>query len=262
MSFLSFLGGVGSLIAPGLFAGSQIKAQGRENMKLAQFQAEANERYLQQQLEYNTPANQMKRFQDAGLNPHLIYGQGNPGNQSAPLTHPEIKTRDFGALMQMLPQMNQSLLTQSQVQATNAKTMQTGVLADLQRQQTELIKRNPLFSDSYLNSMVDSFKSMASIKASEAWRAGNLVNFEQTQGFGKYGGSPNIGQEKMWRELELLDQKWHLGDADNKLKAEVLQTKEFQNDILNIQRKWMVDGEITPQLIYQFLSSFFLKLTP
>lgn len=29
---------------------------------------------------YNSPANQMQRFKDAGLNPHLIYGQGSSGN--------------------------------------------------------------------------------------------------------------------------------------------------------------------------------------
>lgn len=29
---------------------------------------------------YNSPAAQMQRFKDAGLNPHLIYGQGNSGN--------------------------------------------------------------------------------------------------------------------------------------------------------------------------------------
>lgn len=33
--------------------------------------------------EYNTPKNQMKRFEEAGLNPQLIYGQGTPGNASA-----------------------------------------------------------------------------------------------------------------------------------------------------------------------------------
>lgn len=36
------------------------------------------------QNEYNSPEEQMKRFGAAGLNPHLIYGQGNPGNASAP----------------------------------------------------------------------------------------------------------------------------------------------------------------------------------
>lgn len=32
------------------------------------------------QNEYNSPAAQMKRFEEAGLNPALIYSQGNPGN--------------------------------------------------------------------------------------------------------------------------------------------------------------------------------------
>lgn len=37
---------------------------------------------------YNTPAAQMQRFKDAGLNPMLVYQQGNPGNaSSAPATH-------------------------------------------------------------------------------------------------------------------------------------------------------------------------------
>lgn len=36
------------------------------------------------QNEYNTPANQMKRYAEAGLNPFLIYGQGNAGNASSP----------------------------------------------------------------------------------------------------------------------------------------------------------------------------------
>jgi hypothetical protein len=34
---------------------------------------------------YNSPAQQMQRYRDAGLNPNLIYGQGTPGNQPAPL---------------------------------------------------------------------------------------------------------------------------------------------------------------------------------
>lgn len=31
---------------------------------------------------YNAPSKQMERFKEAGLNPHLIYGQGNAGNAS------------------------------------------------------------------------------------------------------------------------------------------------------------------------------------
>lgn len=40
------------------------------------------------QNDYNSPAAQMKRFQEAGLNPNLIYGQGNNGN-SGPVSTPD-----------------------------------------------------------------------------------------------------------------------------------------------------------------------------
>ena len=37
---------------------------------------------IQEQNEYNSPINQMKRLQEAGLNPNLVYGQINSGNQT------------------------------------------------------------------------------------------------------------------------------------------------------------------------------------
>lgn len=55
---------------------------------IAANKAEAELAYQRQQEmwhmqnEYNTPESQMLRYQAAGLNPHLIYGQGNSGNAS------------------------------------------------------------------------------------------------------------------------------------------------------------------------------------
>lgn len=43
---------------------------------------------------YNTPEAQMQRFKDAGLNPHLIYGQGNGGN-AAPIPTPDTMPVNF-----------------------------------------------------------------------------------------------------------------------------------------------------------------------
>lgn len=40
------------------------------------------------QNEYNTPAMQMQRLTEAGLNPNLMYGQGNTGNASSPQKAP------------------------------------------------------------------------------------------------------------------------------------------------------------------------------
>lgn len=60
--------------------------QNKKNREFAEEQAQnefdRNVQMWQMQNEYNSPSAQMQRFKDAGLNPHLIYGQGNPGNAS------------------------------------------------------------------------------------------------------------------------------------------------------------------------------------
>lgn len=55
------------------------------NKELAQY-AYANDRAMYEDMkEYNSPTAQMARYKAAGLNPHLIYGQGSSGNvQSTP----------------------------------------------------------------------------------------------------------------------------------------------------------------------------------
>lgn len=56
--------------------------------------------FWQMQNDYNSPQSQMQRFQDAGLNPNLIYGQGNSGNagqvQTPDLQAPQFSSREWG----------------------------------------------------------------------------------------------------------------------------------------------------------------------
>ena len=64
-------------------------------------QRKADRKALQQQNEYNSPANQMLRLQQAGLNPNLVYGGGNvTGNQSGLLK--QDYSRDADALQNAL----------------------------------------------------------------------------------------------------------------------------------------------------------------
>lgn len=46
------------------------------------------------QNDYNSPQNQMKRFQEANLNPNLIYGRGESGN-AGPIQTPDIQPVNF-----------------------------------------------------------------------------------------------------------------------------------------------------------------------
>lgn len=63
------------------------QTQARENRRARDYGREMADYTFQKDLEmwnmqneYNSPANQMMRFKEAGLNPHLIYGQGSSGN--------------------------------------------------------------------------------------------------------------------------------------------------------------------------------------
>lgn len=72
-----------SLLGTGINAasqGSMNKKTRKWNEKQYQLQRENALSDWHMQNDYNSPAAQMQRFKDAGLNPHLIYGQGNPGN--------------------------------------------------------------------------------------------------------------------------------------------------------------------------------------
>lgn len=233
---------VGSLIG-NLFSQSR---QNKKNREMAQFQADANQQSLDKQLDYNTPANQMSRFQDAGLNPNLIYGQGNPGNQSEPLKYPDIGRVDYGGNIEKAMQgYNQTALTQSQVQATDARTRQTAVLTQLNKLQADVMAKNPLLNNDAYQAVIQGLISTAEIKASESGiKLMDKFYAEAVRG---------TQADKVFREVELLEQRFKLGQLDSKIKAEVLISKEFQNAILEIQKKFMTDGEITPQHILQFV---------
>lgn len=86
---------IGNLVNSG---GSQ-----RENRRSRQFAREMYERQKQDNIafwnmqnEYNSPQAQMERFQAGGLNPHLIYGQGNSGN-SGSISTPDVQSAQFRA---------------------------------------------------------------------------------------------------------------------------------------------------------------------
>lgn len=246
----------GSFLGNVLSGKSAADRQYHQNKKLAAFQNEANERYLQMQLEWDSPVNQMKRFRQAGLNPHLIYGQGSPGNQGTPLRAADIRPADYQSYAQnagsnAMQTFNQTALTQAQVNATNAKTEQTTVLAGLQRLQAKVIAANPLLNDAGFKATIDSLVSAAQIKAAQAGIQKNIAEWQ-----------PIVSQkaaEKLQEEIKLLDQRFNLGEQDKKIKAEILKSKEFQNAILEIQKKWMADGEMTPQHFFQLISQLLMK---
>lgn len=248
----------------GFFGWLGAKKQHKRNLELAQFQANANERYLQKQLEWDSPKNQMARFQEAGLNPHLIYGQGSPGNQGSPLTYPDVKPTDWqGIAPQAIQSGNQSALVTAQIQATNAKTVKDTVQAGLARLQARVLERNPLLDDTGFAAIISGLVSTADIKASQATESKLRAGWFKARDGRMFNGDLVIQSNmshKMDSELRMLEQKFDLGTTDQKIKGQILSSKEFQNAILEVQKRWLTEADVTPQHIYQFIQMLLMKL--
>jgi len=110
----AILAGLGAIAGSAINSGNQA-AINRENQK---FQREMygqqfrdNLWLWQQQNSYNSPQEQMKRFQEAGLNPMLMYSQGQPGQASSirspDTSPPELRSPEWGnTLMGALPMVS------------------------------------------------------------------------------------------------------------------------------------------------------------
>lgn len=204
------------------------------------------------QMDYDSPQAQMQRFKDAGLNPNLIYGSGNAAAGSfSPPDFPSVPgvaahQIDAAVLGNIGSEFAQARLLAAQTDFTEAKTTESSVKQDLMRAQKDVVKANPYLRPEYVNALVLNLKSVAELKAQES----SFMLSKTIPGL-EPEGRWERGYLKMHYELKQLETRFKLQEADQKLKAEVLQSKEFQNALQDIQVKWMKDAEITPQHIYQ-----------
>lgn len=247
----------GALLAAAIAAGASIWSahkSSKDNKNNAKFQAAQNKKLLEDQLEYNKPKNQMARFQEAGLNPNLIYGQGSPGNQSAPSTYPDIRPTDvsgYAGVAGAIPAYNQTRLADAQVQATNASTMQKNALTELNKMQAQVLAKNPLLDDAGFKATIDGLKATAMLKEQQT-KGTSIQNFISEAAAGH-------SVNKIFQEVKILEQRFNLGQQDSAIKAEILKGKEFQNAIAEVQQKFLTDGDISPGQILQFIQLLLLK---
>lgn len=84
----AIIGGAAALAS----TGGQAYAQGKSNKKTRRWNEQMYARQLadnkdlwHMQNQYNSPQEQMQRLKDAGLNPHLVYGNGSAVNTASPV---------------------------------------------------------------------------------------------------------------------------------------------------------------------------------
>lgn len=108
--------------------------QYRYNKKLAEQQNQYNLDMWNLQNEYNSPSAQMRRFQDAGLNPNLIYGQGTNGNAS---TAPQMVTPQVPAIDKQAQEIGK-LFNIANLQLLGANISKANAEADIAREEASI----------------------------------------------------------------------------------------------------------------------------
>ena len=135
---------IGSIAAP--LIGQE--RQAKHNKNLAEWQHGKNLELLKYQLDYNTPAAQMKRFEDAGLNPHLAYTQATSGNWNSSPAAPTIQPTDMRIplpnLLGIAQQLTSMELQGSQADLNKVKAEESYKKQELMDAQQTLIQANTL----------------------------------------------------------------------------------------------------------------------
>lgn len=92
------------------------------------------------QNEYNSPAAQMQRYKDAGLSPHLIYGQTNTASpvRSNTLDTPKANAPQFDATQLMMPKQLEAL--EAQIALTKANTVKAQSETDWKNLNTQNLR--------------------------------------------------------------------------------------------------------------------------
>lgn len=142
--------------------------QNRANRELAEYSYSKDLEMWHKQNAYNTPAEQMKRFTDAGLNPHLIYGQGTPGNSNS--------TPDYNA-----PKMEYNYAPKFD---PDAMLQQYQNMATVQAQNDNLRAQNDNIKADTANKILQNpmLASEGTIKAVQASIAETLGKYQVTEG--------------------------------------------------------------------------------
>lgn len=239
----------GEIAAAGIATAGQIIGKignVKRAKKLASFQHQKNLELMKYQNEYNTPAAQMQRFKEAGLNPNLMYGQGNAGNMQSAPSYPDLvgQNPDYSSVA------TNAIQTYQQARMTDAKTGEAYMNIQAKQVQTEIAKTNPMLKPHVAAWVSDSMEELARLKTLESRQWMAKGRGEDTMKF----------QQRINSEVEAMTQRLGLNTSDLAIKNRILESKEFENAIKELQVNWLKDGDFTPEHIRQGLMLLLSKM--
>lgn len=190
---------------------------------------------------YNSPAAQMARFKEAGLNPNLIYGQGTSGitsgtavQASGNIQKPDI----IAGIMESVMMGKELEYKDAQIDNIRANTEFINT-----RGGTEEFKQKRMQQD--IDYLENNYPELM-----EKLRRENRIG-SATESYQKEKIQADAIHASQQIETELLKQG--LMEKDGSIKSEVLSGKQLQNALIEMQKKFVEGGEMNASHFWQAL---------
>jgi len=220
-------------------------------------QADHNLKLWNMQNEYNSPKQQMKRLKEAGLNPSMIYGQGNAGQTAS-----EIQGPNIGSYSPVTPQVNEGAIGESMGKmAGGFLTLQKSILQ-------ENLKAEKLKNNLLLQQVVSGELDLGVKEATHG--TGDNPDMPSTAESKYLSEYQNVATEAELKHLDLEEKKkfQQLSQDEQKKRIELLEKQiiaaGYENDIKQLKSNLAKQGinpdaNITTEY-WQQLRQLFKKL--
>lgn len=201
----------GSNLVSNLFNLGQAKKEREARKELAEYQYSKDLEMWNKANEYNSPAAQMKRLQDAGLNPNLAFGSGSVAGNTSPAQMPRYQAfnPEYGRIDVQVPNI---LAMLGQYQDLKSKKAQTDNLLE----QNLSLKLNNLqkeLNNSYLSKTLS-----------------NRINMLSNQNYQSLSKSTQEALRAAWMEDQTM-QKMNPLVIRYQLDAQKLKQEQRMNDV-------------------------------
>lgn len=167
-----------SSILGGMQQSSNIQSQIAAQKQEAEAQRRWNERMWTLNNRYNSPSAQMQRLRDAGLNPDLMYSQGNVGNSNAPAEgyqQPDMSAIGTKPTIgSMIQQGLQNDILSAQAENIKADTANKQADTDKKGAETDILLSDAKFRDALNQNQLDLGASTIDLNSSQM----NLNDFQ------------------------------------------------------------------------------------
>lgn len=236
------------------YAKKQMEEANALNRANAEWQLEQNKLLQSEQRAYDSPEQQMQRYLAAGLNPHLIYGSGGSAGETFAIGMGSVPGASMGQVNpNAVPDYGAGFMAAAQTAANiplaQAKTETEGMRQQSMAIQNQIAKTNPMLRPEVASSVAWMMDQAAQAKAYESY-----ARLEPgSTGF-------NVIKRQMEAEVAALEQKLGLNTEDLKIKNKILESKQYENAVKELQVKWLKDGDVTPEHIRQGLMLLLSKM--